>query len=391
MPRPSRRPRERIGDEVDLPLGPPGPERKGRKRHAAASRRGYSTSCPRSARHRIVPHPGRPGVKLSAFTIVDEYPPGPGATPDRARDVLRLAEAAEASGLAALWVAEHHFHAGGVCPAPPVLLAACGARTRRLRLGVLVSVLPFHRPVELAEQYALLDRLIDGRLNLGLGSGYLAAEFEGFGIDPETKRARFEEALATLLRAFDGAEVQVDPPRSAPVRINVRPVQRPHPPLWVAAQRREAIPHVARLGRSLALIPYATLANPSELGEEIREYRAALPPGRTGEVAAALHLYAGPHPERARAALQRYLDSRLATQSTFYRAKVEHDPRLGRAEAIEEAGFALLGTPADVARRLRGFADLGLDEVLGIFDFGGLPPDEVAASVQALAAAYGGA
>lgn len=327
-------------------------------------------------------------MKLSAFTVVDEYPPGPGGTPDRARDVVALAEAAESAQLATLWVAEHHFQPGGVCPAPPVLLAACGARTQRIRLGVLVSVLPFHRPVELAEQYALLDRLTEGRLNLGVGSGYIPSEFEGFGVDPAEKRERFDVALATMLAAFAGEEVQVDPARSSPVRINVRPVQRPHPPIWVAVQRREAIAHVARLGRSIALVPYATCSGLPELAEEIREYRAALPSGRTAEVAVALHLYAGPEPGRARAHLQRYLDSRLATQSAFYRAKVERDPRHARAEAIESSGFALFGDPADVARRLQAFAEIGVDEILGIFDFGGLPAVEVGASVRALGSAY---
>ncbi len=330
-------------------------------------------------------------MRLSAFSVVDEYPPGPFETPDRARDVVSLAEAAEAGGLSTLWVAEHHFQPGGVCPAPAVLLAACGARTRRLRLGVLVSVLPFHRPVELAEQYALLDRLLDGRLNLGVGSGYIPLEFEGFGIDPATKRERFEAALATLLAALDGREVTVDDGRSAPVRINVRPVQRPHPPIWVAVQRREAIPFVARTGRSIALVPYATVASIEALAEEIREYRSALPTGTSGEVAVAVHVYAGDHEERARAALQRYLDSRLATQSAFYAEKVRRDPHHASAAAIEASGFALIGSARSVADRLRAFERIGVDELLGIFDFGGLPAPDVAASVRALGAELSGA
>ncbi|HTT15180.1 MAG TPA: LLM class flavin-dependent oxidoreductase [Thermoplasmata archaeon] len=326
-------------------------------------------------------------MRLSAFSVVDEYPPGPYGTPERARDVLHLAEAADAAGLSTLWIAEHHFQPGGVCPAPPVLLAACGERTRRLRLGVLVSVLPFHRPVELAEQYALLDRLLGGRLNLGVGSGYIPLEFQGFGVDPATKRERFDAALATLLAALAGEEVRAAD-GAAPVRLNVRPVQQPHPPVWVAVQRREAIAHVARTGRSIALVPYATVADLDELAAEVREYRAALPAGVPGEVAAAVHLYAGDRPEVARAALQRYLDSRLRTQSTFYAQKVARDPHHADAEALERSGFALFGPADDVAQRLRAYARIGIDEVLGIFDFGGLPPEAVRASVTALGAAF---
>ena len=326
-------------------------------------------------------------MRLSAFTVVDTPPGEGGGVSQRYANVLGLAEAAEAGGLSTLWVAEHHFQPGGVCPSPPVLLAACGERTRRLRLGVLVSVLPFHRPIELAEQYAMVDRLTGGRLNLGVGSGYIPLEFEGFGVDAASKRDLFDRNLETLLAALRGAEVRSDGALAQPVRLNVLPVQRPHPPLWIAVQRREAIPFVARRGASLALVPYATVANPEELGAEIREFRSHLPKGSTAEVAVAVHVYAGAHPDWARVALQHYLDARLATQSSFYQEKVRRDPRHANATSIESSGFAVFGPAADVARRLRAFADLGVDELLGIFDFGGLPADEVSRSVRALGAA----
>jgi len=331
--------------------------------------------------------PRRPPVRLSAFTVVDDYPTE--APSQRLLEVFRLAEAAEVGGLSTLWVAEHHFHSGGVSPAPPVLLAALGARTRKLRLGVLVSVLPFHRPIELAEQYAVLDQLLEGRLNLGVGSGYIPLEFEGFGVDPVEKRARFDRAMETILAAFEGKEVRGDEPGARPVRLNVRPFQTPHPPLWIAVQRRDAIPFVARRGASLALVPYATLASRDELVEEVHEYRTHLRPGVKGEVAAALHLYAGPHPERARHALQRYLDSRLATQSAFYQEKVRKDPSHANAATIEKSGWALFGSPREVAEGLRAFYATGVDEVLGVFDFGGLPVDEVERSVRALGREFG--
>lgn len=326
-------------------------------------------------------------MRLSAFTVVDDYPDDPPA--DRLLKVVALAEAAEEGGLSTLWVAEHHFHAGGVDPSPPVLLAALGARTRRIRLGALVSVLPFHRPIELAEQYAMVDQLTGGRLNLGVGSGYIPLEFEGFGVDPLSKRELFDRSFETLLAALEGNEVRAEGPNAQPVRLNVRPVQRPHPPIWVAVQRREAIPFVARRGVSIALVPYATLSSAAELAEEVKEYHRHLPKGTHGEVAAALHLYAGPDPDRARRALQRYLDSRLATQSAFYEEKVRRDPAHANAATIEKSGWAFFGAPEEVAERLREFRSTGVDEVLGIFDFGGLPVEDVGQSVRALGAAFG--
>ncbi|HZY70237.1 MAG TPA: LLM class flavin-dependent oxidoreductase [Thermoplasmata archaeon] len=323
-------------------------------------------------------------MKLSAFTIVDSHPIGSGEGRDRYREVLELAEGAEQGGLAAIWVAEHHFQPGGLCPSPPVLLSAIAARTRRVRVGALVSVLPFHNPIEVAEQYAMVDQLSGGRLNFGAGSGYIPVELDGFGVDPATKRERFDRALDTILAAWRGDAVRGDGSTAAEVRLNVRPVQQPHPPIHIAVQRREAVPFVARRGANLALVPYATVHDLDELAAEVQEFRQHLPEGSHGEVAAALHLYAGDRPERARAALQRYLDSRLATQSRFYQAKVDHDPHQASAATIEAGGWALFGRPGDVADRLEAFRRVGIDEVLGIFDFGGLSAAEVSSSVRAL-------
>ncbi len=323
-------------------------------------------------------------MRLSAFTVVDLAPDSSETRPHRLREAVALASGADAAGLENFWVAEHHFHDGGVCPSPPVLLGACAAATRRIGLGAMVSVLPFHRPIDVAEEYAMVDRISDGRLRLGIGSGYIPLEFEGYGIDPATKRDRFDRSLDAILAAFEGREVTADPAGGTRVRLNVRPVQRPHPPLWIAAQRREAIPFVARRGMSLALVPYATLPDTAALAEEVREFRSHLPAGSRAQVAAAVHLYAGDRPGLARTALQRYLDARHATQSTFYRQKAAEDPHAASREGLERAGFALIGSAREVRQGLDRYRQAGVDEVLGIFDFGGLPPEESLGSLRAL-------
>ena len=328
------------------------------------------------------------GVRVGAFTVVDRYEASGRDAADRVTEVVRLAESVEAARLASLWVAEHHFHDDGVCPSPPVLLAACAMRTRTIRLGSLVSVLPFHRPIDVVEEYALVDRLSRGRLNFGVGSGYLASELDAFGVPATEKRARFESTLRDVLDAFAGRPIRVAGADSPPVRANVEPVQRPHPPLWIAVQRREALAHVAARGASVALIPYATVSDLPELREEIAEYRQALPPGVPGEVAVAVHIYAGPRDDGARIAFHRYVASRLAAGSTFLAQKTRERPSHASPEAIEAAGLALLGSPDHVALGLERFARVGVDEVLGIFDFGGLAPDEVDASVRATGAAW---
>jgi alkanesulfonate monooxygenase SsuD/methylene tetrahydromethanopterin reductase-like flavin-dependent oxidoreductase (luciferase family) len=325
-------------------------------------------------------------VRLGAFTVVDS--PAEPPDPDRVGEVVRLAEAVEEGGLSSLWVAEHHFRGGGGCPSPAVLLAACGMRTRTIRLGSLVSVLPFHRPVDVAEEYALVDRLTGGRLNFGVGSGYLASEFAGFGLDPAEKRARFDGALQAVLDAFAGRPIRPGGPAAPAVLLNVRPIQQPHPPIWVAVQRREAIPFVGARGFSAALIPYATVDSPEELRGVIDDYRRALPRGVRGEVAIALHVYAGDNVARAREAFARYVHTRLETGSTFLQQKAHDRPQHASPEAIERNGLAVFGTSDDVASRLAAFGDLGVDELLGIFDFGGLTPEDVGRSVRAVGAAW---
>ena len=327
-------------------------------------------------------------MRLGAFTVVDAYPDRPGGAADRVNEVVRLAETAEEAGLTSLWVAEHHFNDSGVCPSPPVLLAACGMRTRSLRLGSLVSVLPLHRPVDVAEEYALLDRLLGGRLNLGVGSGYLASELAGFGIDPSEKRARFDAALATVLGGLAGEAIHAGGEATPPVRLNVVPVQRPHPPLWVAVQRSEAMVQVARRGLAVALIPYATVDDVDALAGQIAEYRKALPAGAHGEVAVALHLYGGEKLALAREAFHRYVQTRLQTGSTFLQRKTAAHPEHASPEAIERNGLALFGSGEEVAKRLERFARIGVDDLLGIFDFGGIPPEEVSRSVRAVGEAW---
>ena len=158
--------------------------------------------------------------------------------------------------------------------------------------------------------------------------------------------------------------------------------------LWVAVQRREAVPYVARRGLSIALIPYATVSSPEELAAVIADYRRALPAGTVGSVAAAVHLYGGERLDHARTAFHRYVQSRFAAGSTFLERKAQERPEHATPEAMERADLAIFGEPTEVVRRLERFAAAGVDDLLGIFDFGGLGPDEVAGSVRALGAAW---
>lgn len=319
-------------------------------------------------------------MRFSVFSVTDHYPDQPrgiAAFYDQLLDEIVLAEEL---GFDTFFVAEHHFHQYGIVPSPPALLGAAAARTSRIGLGVAVSVLPFHHPMVAAEEYALLDQLSKGRVRLGVGSGYLRHEFEGFLIDPAEKRARFEEALDVLQQAWSGEPVSFRGQhyRVEGARIAVTPVQRPHPPLWTAILRPEAAWHVGRQGRDIMLIPYATSASVADLGQVIAEFTRgrAESGGAGGDVAVAMHTYVAERPDQARPeseeALDRYVRTRLYARQRSY-------------DELEQAGLLLFGDPEQVARRVEQLRALGVTHLLILANFGALQAERVRASMERFA------
>src|SRR5207245_10300723 len=112
--------------------------------------------------------------------------------------------AAEALGYQSVWIAEHHFNDYGLCPAPQVLAAFLAARTRTLRLGMGVSLLPLHHPVDLAEQLAVLDVVSGGRLDVGIGPRGTLQDYQTFQSDRNDSRKRVEEGVALMRQCWSG-------------------------------------------------------------------------------------------------------------------------------------------------------------------------------------------
>jgi alkanesulfonate monooxygenase SsuD/methylene tetrahydromethanopterin reductase-like flavin-dependent oxidoreductase (luciferase family) len=158
--------------------------------------------------------------------------------------------AAESLGYHSVWIAEHHFNDYGLCPAPPVLASFVAARTTRLRLGMGVSLLPLHHPVELAEQLAVLDVVSGGRLDVGIGRGGTLQDYQTFQSDRADSRKRVEEGLALMQQCWSGRPFDWAGRFHEAARLHVRPrpVQRPHPPLYMAANSEDGVRSAARLG-----------------------------------------------------------------------------------------------------------------------------------------------
>jgi probable F420-dependent oxidoreductase len=160
---------------------------------------------------------------------------------------------AEELGFDEIWLTEHHFTEDGYNPSVLPMAAAVAAKTSHIRIGTFVLVLPFHDPLRVAEDSTIVDLISKGRFDLGLGMGYTVDEYETLGLDRRTRGARLEEGIEVLQKlwsedsiTFEGRFTTLNGARLTP-----KPVQEPHPPLWIGARAGKAIDRAARLGANL--------------------------------------------------------------------------------------------------------------------------------------------
>src|SRR3989442_2922636 len=176
-------------------------------------------------------------------------PPGQ-AHADIIRRELEQIEWTEELGFDEIWLTEQHFIEYGLYVDPAALASAAASRTRRIRIGLAAAILPFHHPLRLAEQMALVDILSDGRLDVGVGRGNRPAEFAGYRVPQQESRERFDETVDVMQRgwteerfSYHGRFFAFDD-----VRVIPKPVQRPHPPLYQVSVTRDGIGNTALRG-----------------------------------------------------------------------------------------------------------------------------------------------
>ncbi|HTW68961.1 MAG TPA: LLM class flavin-dependent oxidoreductase, partial [Acetobacteraceae bacterium] len=179
------------------------------------------------------------------------------------------------AGYDAVWLAEHHFSSFSVCPSVHVMGTMAAARTRRLRIGTAVSLAPFYNPLRLAEEVALLDVLSGGRVNWGAGRGFERSEFAAFGIPGEESAPRFHETVDIVLKAWTNQRLSYEGRfyKYEDVEVLPKPLQAPHPPVWMAASSVPAIEWAAGQGHSILMDPHTS--RPDLVGRR-RHYAAKL-------------------------------------------------------------------------------------------------------------------
>jgi alkanesulfonate monooxygenase SsuD/methylene tetrahydromethanopterin reductase-like flavin-dependent oxidoreductase (luciferase family) len=166
---------------------------------------------------------------------------------------LQLLEAADAAGFTGYHLAEHHATPLGMAPSPSVFLAAAAQRTRRIRLGPLVFLLPLYSPLRLIGEICMLDHLSGGRLEVGVGRGVSPYEVGYHGLDPASTRPVFQEALEVIVKGLTSARLthRGEHYRYDDVPMELAPLQRPYPPLWYATSNLESVEWAAKRGLHL--------------------------------------------------------------------------------------------------------------------------------------------
>jgi len=191
---------------------------------------------------------------------------------------------ARAVGFSSIWSSQHYLSEPFTYFQPLPTLARMAAEAEGMMLGTGVLLLPLHQPVDLAEQLATLDVISGGRLIVGLGLGYRDAENEAMGVNPRERVGRFVEGLQALERLWSGEPVNYQGKhfQLREVRISMPPLQRPRPPIWLAANTDIGVRRAARLGDAWLMNPHTTLDALARQLALFRETRRAegRPPGR---------------------------------------------------------------------------------------------------------------
>lgn len=315
-------------------------------------------------------------MKRSVFLLLDHAERSNDAVAELYSFVLDHAERADALGYDSLWLAEHHFGTLGTVPNPAVLLSAIAARTERLRIGPSVAILPYRQTVFTAEDYAMLDIIADGRLNMGVGSGSQPDEFEGLGIDFDSRWAAYGQNLSVMRGLWADAS------------LNVSPRQQPLPPFYVATMNQMNAREVGRDGYGVLTLLTPGAPSLEALARLVDAHQEGLRDGGHHEdsanVVVVQFAHVGPNDDsvcqRTVAALGQLLtvmsgDGQGAEQAF---------------DTMRAASTGCFGTPETAQASVAELAAIGVRHVAFVTRFGDLGADDAHETLRLLAPSQSG-
>jgi alkanesulfonate monooxygenase SsuD/methylene tetrahydromethanopterin reductase-like flavin-dependent oxidoreductase (luciferase family) len=354
------------------------------------------------------------------FALFYEIPVARPWGPDSERlayeHTIEQAVAGEQYGWDAFWTVEHHFlEEYSHCSNPEVLYGAIAAKTERIRLGYGVRLMPkpYNHPVRTAESVAVLDLISNGRVDMGTGRSSTRAELEGFGIDPADTRAMWQEAIGHVVGCWtnDTYEFEGEHWSMPPRRVQPKPIQQPHPPIWGATSSDDGHRQVGELG--LGLCSFAVGVPPEMVKQKIDIYRTAVA-GCTEPIGKYVHDQASTFTmavcaptieearDTARESFEWYPKTGARLIASVAQMQAERGEELGTyayakdlqnvaedgsldfmdLEYLETSGACVLGTPDQCIETCRRYEEAGVDQLLCLVNPYKIPHDKVMQTIQ---------
>lgn len=306
---------------------------------------------------------------------------------------LKMLEYADQHGFYSYHLSEHHLTPLSIAPSPSIFLSAACQRTKRIRLGPLVYLLPFYNPLRLLHEICMLDHLSNGRLDLGVGRGISPIEAEHFSLEPEKLWDMFHEAMDVLLKGFTNEVLNYEGAHYnyKDIRIWVRPHQQPYPPLWYASNNIETVPWIAKNGFNTSHIfstgvdtkPHFDLYkevweahkdDPSRLNLSVKEPKLGL----------TRHVYVAPTDEQA------IKEARAAFSAWFYNINWLWDQAgfnfldfIRNFDDLLPQEIVIAGSPQSVREQVqRAVDETGINYFCSIFSWGDLTHEQVMRSMD---------
>lgn len=320
------------------------------------------------------------------------------------QNALDELELADRLGYDYAWLVEHHFlEEYSHSSAPEVFLGALTQRTKRMRLGHGICVMPpsINHPVRIAERIATLDLLSGGRIDFGTGESGTAMELEGFGVDVDSKKDAWREATEQCanmmtMTPYPGYEGEFF---SMPTRnIVPKPLQKPHPPLWVACSRRDTILHAARNGMGALVFGFAA---PEQAGKWVEEYYdiiksdECVPIGHSVNANFAIVTALSVHEDEDEAIRRgsqgfKFFGYSLGYYSSFGSMQPGHSEVWEKFLKAEDSiadnhGSGGIGTPDQVYEHCKGYADVGVDQIIFVQQTGPANHQHIVESLELFA------
>ena len=328
-------------------------------------------------------------MKLGLFDHMQKHDNPARTYVDLYKNHLEVLEFADQAGMDFYFVAEHHFDMGfSECPSPGSFLGAASQRSKNIRMGPLVYVLPLWHPVRVAEEVALLDNLLEGRLECGIGAGIGPFSFAAYNVPWDHKRAMTLEALQIIKGIWTHESFSYEGRyfKCKDIDSSIPLVQKPHPPLWMPTRSKDSIEAAASAAIStIQWVPSGMKAVRRAFDEYRAVYQRTKPAGSRPHIGLMREIYVAESDQRARAEgefhWQNFWERRGGARtygahgstglSTILDGSRRHD-LMDMERSIAEGSF-ICGAPETVFHQIKKIAnDAGADTFLGEFTFGEL-------------------